>query len=181
MRHVFTLLVLVGEKRKTTMPDPNPGLALPTARLMLVLQSPSEVMAWVESLPPSDRAEISSDWLDLVRRAQPGDPWVLGFRILEKGTGLVVGACMFKGPPKDDGIVEIAYGIDPPWRGCGFATEAAGGLAVFAQGTGQVRLIRAHTRADHPASMRVLEKAGFLPAGEIIDPVDGPLLRWEKT
>ncbi|MFM8933012.1 MAG: GNAT family N-acetyltransferase [Gemmataceae bacterium] len=163
------------------MPDPSPGLTIPTARLMLVLQSPSEVMAWVESLPPSDRAEISSGWLDMVRQAPPGDPWSLGFRILDKGTGLVVGGCMFKGPPKDDGIVEIAYGIDPPWRGCGFATEAAAGLAVFARGTGLVRLVCAHTRADNPASMRVLEKAGFLRAGGTIDPEDGPLLRWEKT
>jgi len=168
------------KNRKTTMPDPTPALTIPTARLMLVLQSPSEVLAWVESLPPSDRAEISSDWLDLVREAQPHDPWSLGFRILETGTGLVVGACMFKGPPKEDGIVEIAYGIDPPWQGCGFATEAATGLAVFAKETGLVRVVCAHTRADNPASIRVLQKSGFLPAGEIIDPVDGPLLRWEK-
>jgi hypothetical protein len=139
------------KNRKTTMPDPTPALTIPTARLMLVLQSPSEVLAWVESLTPSDRAEISSDWLDLVREAQPHDPWSLGFRIL-----------------------------DPPWQGCGFATEAATGLAVFAKGTGLVRVVRAHTRADNPASMRVLEKSGFLPAGEIVDPVDGPLLRWEK-
>jgi hypothetical protein len=41
------------------------------------------------------------------------DPWQFGFVVLEKMTGVAVGAAGFKGPPDDDGVVEIAYGIAP--------------------------------------------------------------------
>ena len=46
-------------------------------------------------------------------------------------TGRTVGKCGFKGPPAD-GVVEIAYGIDPEYQGKGYATEAAEALTNVA-------------------------------------------------
>lgn len=156
-------------------------VVIPTARLDLVLQTPAEVLAWVESLPAADRAEVSPDWLARVRATPAGDPWALSYAVVERATGLAVGGCAFKGPPDAAGAVEVAYGIDPPHRGRGLATEAAAGLVGFAVASGRVRVVRAHTKPGNRASERVLEKCGFRPVGEAVDPDDGPVRRWERA
>lgn len=155
-------------------------VVIPTASLDLVLQTPDEVLAWVESLPPADRAEVSPNWIAQVRATPAGDPWALIFTVVERSTGASVGGCGFKGPPDAHGAVELAYGIDPPHRGRGFATEAAGALSAFAFATGKVRVVRAHTKPDNGASERVLAKCGFRSVGEVVDPEDGQVCRWEQ-
>jgi len=109
-----------------------------------------------------------------------GDHWGLSFTAVERASGSAVGACFFKGPPDADGVVEVAYGIDPPHRGRGFATEAAGALAGFAFASGRVLSVRAHTKPDGIASARVLPKCGFRLVGEVIDPEDGLVCRWGR-
>jgi RimJ/RimL family protein N-acetyltransferase len=155
-------------------------LVIPTAHLELVLQTPDEVLAWVESLPPADRAEVSPDWIARVRTTAVGDPWALSFAAVERASGSTVGGCAFKGPPDADGVVEVAYGIDPPHRGRGFATEVAGALVGFAFASGRVRRVRAHTKPDNEASARVLARCGFSCVGEVTDPEDGLVCRWER-
>ena len=156
------------------------AIVIPTARLDLMLQTPDEVLAWVASLPPADRAEVSPDWVARVRATAAGDPWALSFTAVERASGSAVGNCAFKGPPDADGIVELAYGIDPAHCGRGLATEAAGALAGFALSSGRVRLVRAHTKPDNGASARVLAKCGFRRVGEVMDPEDGLVHRWER-
>lgn len=155
-------------------------VVLNTARLRLTLQTPAESLAWVESLPPEVRAEVSPDWIARVRTLPGPDPWACAFTIAERDTGAAVGSCAFKGPPDAAGVVEVAYGIDEPHRRRGYATEATAALAAFARGTGQVRVVRAHTKADNPASARVLAKCGFVRLGEVTDPEDGLVDRWER-
>jgi ribosomal-protein-alanine N-acetyltransferase len=94
-------------------------------------------------------------------------------------TGREVGSAGFKGPPTE-GVVEIAYGIDPDHQGKGFATEAAHALTDYAFGSGQVRVVRAHTLPEPNASTRVLTKCGFSHLGEVFDPEDGRVWRWER-
>jgi RimJ/RimL family protein N-acetyltransferase len=52
-------------------------------------------------------------------------------------------------------------------------------LVAFAFTTGDVRVVRAHTRPQNDASSRVLTKSGFEFIGEVIDPEDGLVWRWE--
>src|SRR5262245_48314016 len=156
------------------------AVVIPTARLDLVLQTPGEVLARIEAMPPADRAEVSPDWLARVRGAAEGDPWALAFTVVERTGGAAVGSCGFKGPPDADGVVEVAYGIDPDHRGRGYATEAAGALTEFALAGGRARLVRAHTRPDNGASARVLAKCGFGCVGEVVDPEDGLVYGWER-
>jgi RimJ/RimL family protein N-acetyltransferase len=78
-------------------------------------------------------------------------------------------------------MVEIAYGIAPERQGHGFATEAAGALLRFAAADPRVRLLRAHTLPEPNASTHVLRKCGFVQLGEVIDPEDGPVWRWERS
>jgi RimJ/RimL family protein N-acetyltransferase len=155
-------------------------MKLETDRLALVLRTTAEVRAWVDSLDAATRAEISPAWLAQLEAAPAsGDPWTHGFDMRERALGVAVGSCAFKGPPDADGAVEIAYGVDPAHQGRGHATEAARALVEFALADPRVRVVRAHTRPDGAASMRVLQKCGFANVGEVIDPEDGPVWRWE--
>ncbi|MGE5927477.1 MAG: GNAT family N-acetyltransferase [Gemmatimonadota bacterium] len=158
-----------------------PHFVIPAPRLDLVLESKVAVLARIAAMPPADRAQVSPDWLARLHAAAPGDPWTHGFALVERDGGAVVGSCAFKGPPGPDGAVEIAYGVEPDRRGKGYATEAACALAAFALGTGSVRVVRAHTEPHRGASARVLAKCGFTLLGEVVDPEDGPVWRWERS
>jgi [ribosomal protein S5]-alanine N-acetyltransferase len=76
-------------------------------------------------------------------------------------------------------MVEIAYAIDTDYRGKGYATEAAQALVEFALGRSGVRFVRAHTLPEENASTHVLRKCGFRYLGEVVDPEDGLVWRWE--
>lgn len=154
-------------------------MQLHTENLILVLQSSEEILAWVDSLDAATRAEISPDWLARIRTAPAPEPWTHSFSILHRATGATIGSCAYKGPPDADGAVEIAYGVDPEYQGRGVATEAAQALVDYALSSEQVRVVRAHTRPDNKAFMRVLTKLGFTCVGEVLDPEDGLVVRWE--
>ena len=77
-------------------------------------------------------------------------------------------------------MVEIAYAVDAGHRGKGYATEAAAALGSFAFASGQVQIARAHTLPEPNASTRVLAKCRFQRVGEVTDPEDGLVWRWEK-
>ena len=151
-----------------------------TKSLRLVAHTPDDVRAQIEEMNADQRAELSPAWLARVHVATAADPWVLGFALVDRTTGVLVGTCGFKGPPGADETVEIAYGVAPDHRGNGYATEAAEALVAFAFDSGNVRVVRAHTFSEAGASARVLAKCGFRPLGEVIDPEDGPVWRWEK-
>jgi RimJ/RimL family protein N-acetyltransferase len=75
--------------------------------------------------------EISEVWMDMLRASKGENPWIHGFAVVEGDT--LVGTAGFKGPPDNDGVVEIAYGIVPSREGRGYATDAAKGLIEFDQ------------------------------------------------
>jgi RimJ/RimL family protein N-acetyltransferase len=167
-----------------------------TKNLKLISHSPQHVLALIEGTekyaqsfgwPPANglrefyvSKDVSPQWLEQLKTATVTDPWTHGFGVLHVASGQVIGGAGFKGPPAADGTVEIAYGIVPEFQGKGYATEAAMALVDFARKSGRVRTARAHTLAQKNASCRVLTKCGFEFVGELIDPEDGPVWRWEK-
>ena len=151
-----------------------------TKRLALVPQTREEVRAEIERMRPEDKTEVSPAWLALLDNSSPLDPWVHGFRIVHQASQIVIGQCGFKGPPDADGTVEIAYGIAPEHQGQGYATEAAEALTRYAFEDPHVHIVRSHTRPEQNASTRVLAKCGFQWIGEVVDPDDGLVWRWEK-
>ena len=70
-------------------------------------------------------------------------------------------------------------GLDPPFRGKGYATEAAQALVDFAFRHVEVDIVRAHTFEQDNASTRVLKRCGLQWRGAAIDPEDGSVWRWE--
>lgn len=172
-------------------------MAPETARLRLVPFSPEHLLGLIEAPERFQEGsgfraaeglrdfyvsgEIPPAWLESLRAAKAADPWVHGFAVVHRESGQVIGSVGFKGPPDGEGMVEIAYGIVPGFQGRGYATEAAAAGVAFALGDDRVRLLRAHTLPAGDASKRVLEKCGFTHVGEMVDPEDGLVWRWERT
>lgn len=124
--------------------------------------------------------DVSESFLTQLREAVAADFWRDGFGVVQLSDRCLIGLCSFIAPPDAEGNVEISYGIAPGFEGQGYATEAARLLIEHAFASGRVRQVRAHTLPGRSASTRVLEKCGFQRRGELVDPVDGPIWRWEK-
>lgn len=125
--------------------------------------------------------DVSPQWLAQLRAARQSDPWKFGFAVIDRASALVVGSAGFKGPPDAAGTAEVAYAIVPAFEGKGYATEALGELVRFAFNDQRVRKLCAHTLPVQNASGRVLSKNGFAQVGEVVDPDDGPIWRWERN
>lgn len=147
--------------------------------LILVPKTVNEALSMVEAMTPSERQQVSPEWLARVRSPNV-DAWTLGFTLVRAEDRAQVGQCGFKGPPLH-GVVEIAYGIAPEFEGRGYATEAACALVALAFESDIVQSVIAHTYEQGNASSRVLAKAGFRSRGLVIDPEDGAVWRWEKN
>jgi ribosomal-protein-alanine N-acetyltransferase len=155
-------------------------LRLTTPRLALITRTRAETLAAIEALPPQWRQEVSPAWLRVLELSGESDPWIHGFGVVSLDEGHAVGQCCFKGAPDAAGVVEISYAVEPVFQGRGFATEMAAALGKFAFEQSAVRTVRAHTLPERNASTRVLEKNHFAFVGEVIDPEDGRVFRWEK-
>lgn len=168
-----------------------------SARLELRLHSPRSLLALTEGEEAFQRdfglraseglrsffasGDISPLWLAQLREARQPDPWRFGFAVIDRASSLVIGTAGFKGPPNDQGSAEVAYAIVPAFEGKGYATEALGGLVRFAFKDERVHSLYAHTLPENNASTRVLTKNGFTKLGEVMDPDDGRVWRWERT
>jgi ribosomal-protein-alanine N-acetyltransferase len=117
--------------------------------------------------------------LDRMRRASAREiHWWAPLFFIERTANLVVGVGGYKGPPIQ-GTVEFGYSIAPAHRRRGLATEAAAALAATAFKSPGVESVIAHTLPVEGPSPRVLEKCGFVRAGESLDPDEGVVWRWE--
>lgn len=125
--------------------------------------------------------DVSPAWIAGLRTLQDSDPWRLGFAVVHRESRCVIGSAGFKGAPDSEGTVEIAYGIVPSFEGRGYATQAAKALVAYAIESGSVQTVRAHTLPTPNASTKVLKKCGFTFRGDVVDPEDGPVWRWERT
>lgn len=130
-------------------------LSLSGARAVLAGDGASAARGW----PGPDALQVLSMAVE-----HGGDA---GWLILRDG--LVVGECGTHGPPDADGTVEIRYGIAPPERGRGLATEACAALTAWLfEQPGVLRVEGSTHAAGNPASRRVLERCGF-----VLDRIDG--------
>ena len=84
------------------------------------------------------------------------------FLIVSAQTSEILGTIGFKGAPDEDGTIEVGYGIRPEFRSRGYMTEALRTLTTFGLTLPGVEKIVACTSKDNAASIRVLEKVGYL-------------------
>jgi len=112
---------------------------------------------------------LEGDLRDAVQQMLAGvlkDPknwlWYTHWQIIVKALGPIIGGICFKGPAKQDGQVEIGYGIDDEHQGYGYMTEALQVLLAWAQAQPGVLAVIAETEKENAASHRILEKLGFV-------------------
>jgi RimJ/RimL family protein N-acetyltransferase len=90
--------------------------------------------------------------------------WWLHFFVLRSASWderVLIGTGGYKGPPTEDGTVEIGYTIASEFQRQGYATEASRGLVSHAFTFPEVKGVVAETFTDLAASIGVLEKIGF--------------------
>jgi RimJ/RimL family protein N-acetyltransferase len=157
-----------------------------TARLKLVPATVAHVRAEIgdrvefarliqaevpENWPPESAANALPLFLKRLTAAPDSAGW-FGWYVLNQSDGVnlpvLVGSCGFMGPPRN-GDVNIGYSVLPQFQRRGFATEAVGGLVQWALEKPAVNRIVAETEWANPASVRVLTKLGFTPAGPTKD------------
>ena len=86
--------------------------------------------------------------------------------------GVAIGHCGFHGPPEMIGRAEIGYTVFTPYRGRGYAKEAAAALVDWAFAEGQHE-VYASVAPDNAPSLAVVRAIGFTQIGTQIDEVDG--------
>ena len=117
--------------------------------------------------------------LDEIRVDPARRLWGDRLMITREGEPRVAGSVVFHGEPGDDGIAEVAYGVEERSQGCGYATEATEASVRWALAQPGVHVVRATTLPWHRASLRVLEKLGMARCGTREHDVLGELLVFE--
>jgi RimJ/RimL family protein N-acetyltransferase len=113
-------------------------------------------------------------------RADPDERlWGDRLVIARDGVRRVVGSVVFHGRPTPDGVVEIAYGIEPGSQNKGYASEATRACVDWAFAQPGVRAVAAVTTPWHRASIRVLERLGMRVVGTRDHETMGELLLYE--
>jgi ribosomal-protein-alanine N-acetyltransferase len=124
-------------------------------------------------IPPAPKQEPDhQDAMEIMAQALEKGPEQLGwwcwYFVLDdrvSGHRVAIGDGGFKGPPDDEGTVEIGYSLLPPYRNRGYTTEAVKALVSWAFQHPQVTRVIAEALPGNLASVRVLLKAGFSEAG----------------
>jgi [ribosomal protein S5]-alanine N-acetyltransferase len=117
--------------------------------------------AWADGFPREDDQDAAGMY------SQAHDDvfgsWFIVARPTGQVIGQVIGTIGFFGPPDDEGVLMVGYGLVEQARRHGYATEALQALMGYAfDQPGVVRVV-ADPDLDNVPSHRVLEKAGFRP------------------
>ena len=124
-----------------------------------------------------DDPALTGEWAAAFNDYQPRPaPWC-DYLALENGRP--VGSGGFKTPPDDEGVAEIGYLTFVAERGRGVAKGITEALIELGCREG-LAMISAHTLPEENASTAVLRAHGFMHVGDVEDPEDGTVWRWEK-
>lgn len=117
----------------------------------------------------ADALPLFLSWLEAAPDRVGWFGWYALARIGNAEATVLLGGGGFMGPPQG-GMAQIGYSVLPQFQRQGYATEMVGGLVGWALAQPGVDRIAAETEWANPASVRVLKKAGFIPAGSAADP-----------
>lgn len=124
--------------------------------------------------------------LQQLDRSLDAQAWPVRALVLPEPGRPMVGHAGFHGPPgvngaKNPEAVELGYTVFPPFRGNGYAAEAAGALIGWALAEHGVRHFVASVAPENEPSLAIVRKLGFLQTGEQWDDEDGLELVFELT
>ena len=154
-----------------------------TPEVLVAMQQPA-IFERERGVRLGEQAELVRDvaWQNEAFRREIAAPFEWAGHLAVDATGrTVVGSCAFKGPPDDDGVVEIAYFTFPAFEGRGYGMAMAVALVERARASGAVRTLIAHTLPESNASTRILERLDFVRDGEAQDDEVGTVWRWTRA
>lgn len=126
---------------------------------LVPLANNDNVTRWTARMPFPYRHEDGIEFVQKFATA-PGDrPYAIRN---EAGAFIGVVSLMFY----EDQPPEIGYWLGEPFWGRGYGGEAVAGLIAAARASGRFEVIAAKVIAGNAASLRILEKAGFVRTGE---------------
>lgn len=152
-------------------------IKLKTRRLILSPMELGELEDRVNQMEPGELRQAYEEMLEGFRGAPEHWLWYTPWKINLKKDGTLIGDLCFKGPPVK-GTVEWGYGLEEPYWGQGYMSEAARLMLDWAFSQRDVYAVEAETLADNAASQRVLTKLDFKPTGTVGE--EGPRFRREK-
>jgi RimJ/RimL family protein N-acetyltransferase len=128
-----------------------------------------------EGFPDEEMAGFLRLRLGQMRSDPESQRWLVRALVLREGRTMV-GHAGFHGPPGSFGLApgkaEIGYTVYPPFRGRGYATEAAAALMDWAVGEGVHQFVFSIGPWNEP-SLAIARKLGFEKTGEQWDDEDG--------
>jgi RimJ/RimL family protein N-acetyltransferase len=139
--------------------DGDVAAASAAAGIALTQYLVEDARLWRIRLDQIERDPASADWIARAVVAEPA--------------GVVVGHGGFHGPPDADGVVEVAYSVDPEHRRRGYARAMLRLLLARADADPSVTAVRASIRPDNVGSRATIAGLGFKKVGEQWDPEDG--------
>lgn len=159
-----------------------PHLTIRLDRLELIAATEALLQAEEDVLQLAQRlqAEIPHNWptplydsdarqffLGVVSENSKAVGWTAWYILLidQVGKKTLIGAVGACGLPDDEGKIVIGYSLLDQFQGKGYATEALRGFLEFAQGHSSLQKVVADTYPHLRASIRVLEKNGFVRCG----------------
>jgi [ribosomal protein S5]-alanine N-acetyltransferase len=120
--------------------------------------------------------------LEDIRADPEGRLW--GDRVMvsrtSDGEARVIGSVVFHGKPGDEGVAEIAYGVEEASQGQGYATEAVRTCVTWALEQEGARAVQAATFGWHAPSLRVIQKVGMVAIGTRDHETMGEMLVFER-
>ncbi len=112
--------------------------------------------------------------IDFYKRVGFQPPWICYY---VQQDGALVGSAAYKGAPKD-GMVEIAYGTFERYQNKGIGAAICKLLTKTALREDPAVTVTARTLPEDSFSTKVLKRNGYVLAGTVNDPEDGPVWEW---
>lgn len=107
-------------------------------------------------------------------RAEPQLAKYLLRMIVLRDRAEIIGSAGFHSGPDEAGMIEIGIGIEPAFRGQGYAQEALRGMWDWVVRDPRVKSLRYTVTPANAPSQAIIGKFGFHFLGQQIDDEDGP-------
>jgi RimJ/RimL family protein N-acetyltransferase len=130
----------------------------------LAVQIPTE---WPPELIETDNLVFFSSRLHEVPSLVGWSAWYV---VRHEPVRTLIGLFGFNGPPDETGTVSLGYALIDPAQRQGYGPEALRALIDWAFSHPEVVTVAADTFLHLQPSVRVLQRLGFTPGGEAVEP-----------
>ena len=122
-----------------------------------------------------ENEERAAGWIDWINERCRKNKSIRVFAIERKSDKRLIGLMGYAPKAELNDEIEILYGIADPYQGAGYATEAARALIWYAFEDQGLDSLSAIVKPDNAASVRIIEKMGFVYGDTRLLPYDGKL------